>query len=1384
MSLSWLFCFMTFITILRGNPLNNTENKNSLEILVRAKGAEMHNYMDESKDPCENFYEFACGNYQRYNPANSYPYQSDIVFTISNAFRRKVFKAFNADSTMLDEAEQKVKQFYDSCLNLRSIKGKYRQKLKEIISEFGKMPALEGDQWNPKTFEWLTTVAKIASKYNIRVILDYDILPDFKDEGITKIQFKIQQGIFQIKSPNLSSEDNEIYRGVHKEAIAENLEKFLGFDQELASQTAREILNFESLLIEKFEEKSLSKRSLQQSMWLPSNLLSTYVDTYKYEQLVFGILPQDIKDKGHKDHIFRISNAIIYANKKEMANYIFYYLLEPFMLDYGAVDPALHCFEETQKHFSNILDAMIYRKYDNSQMEHEIEDIFWTIKTTFRDLLLSRQYNWMGYETRKSFLRKLEKMQLEINSHKNRNFPKELEGLILSNDDYVDNLKEIFMLNARNIKTKLKETLKTKDSYDLSFTPAYIVKDNLIKVPVSFLQPFFIWSKYYPNALTFSSLGFLLSHELLHAFDEEEWLLDENVKSMTVRGIDKWKFNRHLKCFRQQYRGLMKKDQPIDEHESQSENLADNGGIRLAYMAYDKFRKSFNFKDSEMLPRLNYTSDQLFFISYAQHWCNSINSDIKNFYNLNGDHSPSEIRVIGPLSNLWEFATAFNCPLDKPMNPSKKCILYERKTRRYKVIANCSKLKINIIKIFLLLWLWSGLEVEAQKNPFNANANHGYLLNLVRLAKSAGMRSFMNESVNPCENFYEFACGNYNRLYPPNDPDSYVNNRFKTIANALGRKILEVLKEQTSTDTLADMKVKHFYESCMNGAILSINYKDKLKEIVAEFGSMPAVEDGAWNDSQFEWLPTVAKIAGKYGVHLIMGFDIRVDALNKHSNSIRLKIPETSLGHKSLYTDEHNAIYREVRKENIARFLVKFLDLSQAMANRTAKEIFDFETKLAVGYRFQSRTQPSFLNPTTLESIQAKYYPSLDFKEYFNSSLGILPDVTIYDLADADAQKIIDVVNFEHKRIVANYIFYYLLEHFMIDLSSTRHELELLCLAKTKNYFANILDNMVYRKYNSSQQQMQQDVELMWRTIKATFLKSLQSLRLYWMGDMTRLMAISKLKNMRLEINAYEHRDFIQELEDLTLNKQDYVENVWAILMLNAQKNKMKIHQKPDVPDDESHSFSPVYIYPENLIKVPIAILQPYYLWSNLYPNALKYATLGFLISHELIHGFDEEGRYVNANGNYFDWWEESGKMEFKILVDCLRQQYQKFVYNGHHLKSFDSQSQNIADNGGIRLAYEAYQNWYDSMQSQLNMDSEIMPRLNYTSRQLFFIAYGQLWCSSTHPYLQNFLTANDDHTPYRFRVIGPLTNLWEFSFAFQCTSLDKMNPLSKCSVY
>lgn len=181
-------------------------------------------------------------------------------------------------------------------------------------------------------------------------------------------------------------------------------------------------------------------------------------------------------------------------------------------------------------------------------------------------------------------------------------------------------------------------------------------------------------------------------------------------------------------------------------------------------------------------------------------------------------------------------------------------------------------------------------------------------------------------------------------------------------------------------------------------------------------------------------------------------------------------------------------------------------------------------------------------------------------------------------------------------------------------------------------------------------------------------------------------------------------------------------------------------------------------------------------------PNYMNYGGVGYVIGHELTHGFDDLGRLYNADGNLAEWWHPETKRAYLEKTQCIIEQYGNYSDKtvNMSLNGVNTQGENIADNGGLKLAYRAY---VASMHKSLVKDP-LLPGLPYNSEQLFWISAAQTWCSVERPEIKRILIANDAHAPGQFRVLGTITNSKEFSADFKCAIGTPMNPVQKCEVW
>jgi endothelin-converting enzyme/putative endopeptidase len=199
-----------------------------------------------------------------------------------------------------------------------------------------------------------------------------------------------------------------------------------------------------------------------------------------------------------------------------------------------------------------------------------------------------------------------------------------------------------------------------------------------------------------------------------------------------------------------------------------------------------------------------------------------------------------------------------------------------------------------------------------------------------------------------------------------------------------------------------------------------------------------------------------------------------------------------------------------------------------------------------------------------------------------------------------------------------------------------------------------------------------------------------------------------------------------------------------------------------------------------NDINFPAGILQ-----SPLYdPNAddaENYGHVGAIVGHELTHGFDDEGRQFDGNGNLVDWWTPEDGKKFDEKTGCEVKEYGDFTaVDDVKINGKLTLGENTADNGGIRLAYLAFLD--DAKRKGIDLNAK--DKYGYTPIQEFFVAYGQNWCGDTRPEAIRLQVQTDPHSPRKFRVNGVVQNMPEMGKAFGCKPGQAMMPVNSCRVW
>jgi putative endopeptidase len=272
--------------------------------------------------------------------------------------------------------------------------------------------------------------------------------------------------------------------------------------------------------------------------------------------------------------------------------------------------------------------------------------------------------------------------------------------------------------------------------------------------------------------------------------------------------------------------------------------------------------------------------------------------------------------------------------------------------------------------------------------------------------------------------------------------------------------------------------------------------------------------------------------------------------------------------------------------------------------------------------------------------------------------------------------------------------------------------------------------------------------------------------KLDWMGPETKKRALAKLDAFTKKIG---YPDKWRNYDDVTIKKDAFYANMQSV----AHHDYMYMINKIGKPVDRSEwQMTPptvdAYSNPTfNEIVFPAGILQ-YPFFDKNADDAINYGAIGLVIGHEMTHGFDDQGRQYDKDGNLKDWWTKEDAAGFKKRVQVLIDQYNKFtVLNNVHVNGSLTQGENLADVGGLAIAYEAFKKTPEG-KSDKKIDG-------FTPDQRFFLSCAQVWRSKKTDEATRMQINTDPHSPAMFRVLGPVANNPGFYTAFGIKPGDKM---------
>ncbi|CAH1375017.1 hypothetical protein MTP99_016416 [Tenebrio molitor] len=690
--------------------------------------------------------------------------------------------------------------------------------------------------------------------------------------------------------------------------------------------------------------------------------------------------------------------------------------------------------------------------------------------------------------------------------------------------------------------------------------------------------------------------------------------------------------------------------------------------------------------------------------------------------------------------------------------------------------------------------------VVTTKNPQCVDSRSSVCLTEECVRTASSLLGAMDHAADPCVDFFQYACGTWNKKHViPEDRSSI--STFEVMADQLQVILKGVLEEPVNLeDNEATRKAKTFYNTCMD--ILQIRKigDAPLREVLEVLGGWPVTAPD-WKPPDFSIETLLGRIRGVYNEGVLVEQWVGPDDKNSSVNIIQMDQMQLALPSRDYYlkasSEGDMAAYHKYMT-NIA----VLLGANKTTAKEELQEVVEFERRLANASLPEAdrHDTSAIYRKLTLQELQT-IVPQIKWLEYLRSFLDAdineQEPVVAYGLSYfIEMGRILAETD---RRVVHNYVLWRLImslsPHMIDDYQKERVEFRKIlqgvlserhrwsqCVEWTNKKLGMAVGALFIR--DNFNHDSKETALTMIHTIREAFNELLAEND--WMDDETRAVAKEKADAMNERIGYPQlittKAELIKEYAALNITKTEFMTNVLNILKYDAEQNLQKLRQPVDKDkwSTEPAVVNAFYNPNKNDIVFPAGILQPLF-YSQHFPKSLNYGGIGVVIGHEITHGFDDKGRQFDKDGNMMQWWNNATIRAFRERTQCIIDQYSRYKIDevGLYVNGRMTQGENIADNGGLKQSFRAYRKWV----SQHGEEPDL-PGLNLTHDQLFFLNYAQIWCGSMRPEDALTKVRSSVHSPGPIRVLGPLSNSWDFANAYGCPLGSPMNPTNKCSVW
>ncbi|XP_043251841.1 neprilysin-4-like isoform X2 [Colletes gigas] len=692
----------------------------------------------------------------------------------------------------------------------------------------------------------------------------------------------------------------------------------------------------------------------------------------------------------------------------------------------------------------------------------------------------------------------------------------------------------------------------------------------------------------------------------------------------------------------------------------------------------------------------------------------------------------------------------------------------------------------------------------------------------------------MNRSVDPCEDFYKFACGGWISKNPiPESQTSW--DQLSLLRKQLLKNLRILLKESDNeTDPRPVKLARTLYRTCMDTTSVEALGLKPIHDTLIRLG-LPKDPPSRSGITHLDLSEIAGKAQRVLGLDLFLKFYISEDIRNTSRN--RMMVEQVSPGFSERYLLDPQRFRSELTEYK--KYIKSMVELAGAEFNSLgfANEILDFSTKIAkiMATPEQRRGANHVFHDVTIDELQqftdlhAQQWNWTKYVEavFNNTNATINTGVDRAIVMDLHyLQQLPDLLAATSPATIARYVWWSIystvapltLQRFRdLGFQFSQNVLGLkektprweACTVNANANFGMAISYVYAQKYfNDLAREKALEMLL---DIKAAFDEMVAELD--WMDAGTRARAHKKLQAMRPYVGIPDWINNLTKLEKYYEGMEVVPGKLFDTFLKLADAGMKKslnaLRQKPDKNRwiSTGTTVNAFYSAILNSVTFPAGILHPPFYGNGL--ESVNYGAMGAIMGHELTHGFDDQGRRYDETGNLRQWWSDETLQHYHKKVKCMIKQYSNYhlpeLGDNFTVNGVNTQGENIADNGGIREAYRAYQRL-----KTRNGGQQVLPGLTgYSHEQLFFVGFAQVrfpsgkswyrfkqfniqlrvcilqvWCGNyTNGALKSKLV-EEVHAPNHFRVIGSLSNNEDFATAWNCPVGSPMNPSHKCILW